>query len=925
MKEGDIFDRCAVGADKEVAQILSDTSIDIHKQDPHGWTLLAVAAKHGKHAVARRLVDLGANVNQTNKHDGSTPLFWASKEGDVSMVKVLLSSDANPSIALKNGLTPLLVAAREGRDDVVKVLLDKDVEVDQRDKHQRTALHYACYTEPRSTAQLLLDRGATNAKDKDGITPFHSACRQKWEDIVDILLEQIVADGDTELLHTKDLFGRLPIHYMVTLQFERDKKRWREPEHPSKFCLLSALFALEKKNLKLLNTYPLGACFLVRDPYGHLPANQAVRMGSDHCIEMLTLADETNEIARHTGDTGYLPLHRALTVSYQISKRASIVEFLLKAKNEHGFDDQLHHAKILESVATPDPKGYLPLHLALTFSPSKKIIHLLLKADAQGQGTAISTPGPAGFLPLHMALVDEDVDHEIVEMLIDYDTTGETVLTREPKSGKLPIHYAFDTSLPSYEQLKVLVDGDWERKSIYMRDGQGSIALHYLLQLKIDEKDKKDVAPLVELLLSESEKQTFGQDYVSKDSYSPLVAIVDRKTGMLPLHMAFKNSAPNEVIRLLLKYENSAERHTSPSLSLDTKSGKLPLHYACENNSTDPEIIHELLAHSEPETIAVKDKHNKYPLQYALKLQHADADLLNELLPGPATGTNELSAERDLQLKESNEQLETYNVNRDADFKAIFEEEVEDKNIFHGIANIEAYEWLYQMCQKENISKSTVNEAITEKLDSQVTIDWLNKKSSDRWSVGLLMSDVYVHCTWIALFINASSRYLANLYNGDDQPYTSYGGFLLLLASYFLFFREGIEFSGNTTFGTYLKDPWNWFENTTIICVIISSIHFLSKPGSEKHIEPLLITTGLLQFAFLTSFLRTTFLAYAQFVGGIVNVRNFGSCLCFFDWSHVFSRSYVPTDFQRADSIFLGHGDYPSCICLCLLCTTLQG
>lgn len=858
---------------------------DVDKQDPHGWTSLAVAAKHRKYEVVKRLIDLGANVNQTNKHDGSTPLYWASKEGDVAIVTILLKNEANPNKALKNGLTPLLVAAQESRDDVVKALLDENVDVHQRDNDQRTALHYACYTEPRSTAQLLLDRGATNAKDKDGITPFHSVCRQKWQDIVDILLERIVADGDTQLLHTKDHFGRLPIHYMVSLQFERDKKRWREPGLPSKFCLLSALFALEKKHLKLLNKYPQEACFLVRDPYGHLPADQAVRIGSDHCVEMLTLADETNEIARHTGETGYLPLHRALTASYPISKRASIVEFLLKAKNEPGFDDRLHHAKILESVRAPDPKGYLPLHLALQFSPSKKIIKLLLKADAQIQGTAISTPGPDGFLPIHTALANEDVDHEIVEMLIDYDTTGETILTREPKSRKLPIHFAFDTSLPSYEQLKALVDGDWEKKSIYMRDQQGFIALHYLLQLQNSEKVKKDVAKLVELLLSESEKQTFGKDYVSEGSYSPLVMIADKKRGMLPLHMAFKHSAPNQVIELLLKYENEVEKSTSPSLTLDTKSGKLPLHYACANPSTDPNIIHTLLMHSgQPDTIAVKDKQDKYPIQYALKLHHADADLLNELLPVRADPTVESTADRDVESKDSCESFEkNYTVQSDADFRAIFQAEIEDETAFRGIANIETYEWLYQKCQKESISNSKVNDAIMANLDSRITIDWLNMKASDRSAVGLLMSDVYVHCTWITIFIDASSRYLSNLYNDDDdddKPYTSHGVFLLLLSSYFCIFRECIEFTGNDTVGSYLKDPWNWFENATSIFVIASSIHFLSKVGNEKPIERLLIITGLLQFAFLVSFLRNTFLAYAQFVGGIGNVSK--NCTGFF-------------------------------------------
>lgn len=898
----DIFQECKVSEDSKVAHLVLDPSFDVHQPDRYGWTLLAIAARYGKERTVAALLDeRQVNINQTNKHDKSTALYWASREGNVEMVQLLLRKGANPNKAKKNGLTPLLVAAKERQDAVLSTLLqDGSVHIDQTDQHQRTALHYACESEPRSTAFLLLHHGASNVEDKDGITPFHIVCRQKWEDVLDLLLRKIVAEGSTQLLQVRDPFDRLPIHYMVSLQFDQDKKRWRNPQYPAKFCLLSTLFELEKRNLKLTGDYPHKASYLIKDPYGHLPANQAVRFGSDHMVEMLTLADETNAIADNAGKSGYLPLHRALTISYQISKRVSIVELLLKTKNEHGFDDGKYHTKIIQSVRTPDPKGYYPLHLALHFSPSKKIIQLLLEADAQetGTGEVVTTPGPDGFLPIHTALVADDLDDEIVKMLIDYDTKGVSPLTREPKSRKLPIHFAFANSLPSHDQLKKLIDGDWEKKSVYMRDGNGSIALHHLLKIQTKEDDPQEVADLVKLLLFESEKQLFGNnsDVVPEDRYSPLVMIEDRETGMLPLHMAFKYGAPNEVIELLMQFENSNEKHSGPSLIVD-KAGKLPLHHACENPTTDPAIIYALLAHSELDTIAAMDKHKNLPLFLALKLQHANAQLLNALLPDRALvrprkskstrgggGGTKASGRGGIVVveegtrsgKQATEFLDKlYEPVVDIELKDLLQTKIMNKTAFCGLVNVDAVEWLYRFSRiAEQIEDYKVNDAILATLDSQTTIDWLNTKSYSRWSVFLLMSDMYAHIAWIVLFIAASKAYLSNLYKEGQEDYNHFGILLLFIASYFLVFRELIELFGNDTLWTYLKDPWNWFENVTIGCVIASGVHFCSPIGNERDIEALLVTTGLFQFTFAVSFLRTTFLAYAQFVGGILNVSD---------------------------------------------------
>lgn len=99
------------------------------------------------------------------------------------------------------------------------------INMDQTHLANRTQLNYACESkpgeaEPKSTAELPIERGARHLPDNYGVTPFHIVCRQKCEDVVKLLLKRIGPEGDTQVLCTRDQYGGLPIHYMVPLQLD---------------------------------------------------------------------------------------------------------------------------------------------------------------------------------------------------------------------------------------------------------------------------------------------------------------------------------------------------------------------------------------------------------------------------------------------------------------------------------------------------------------------------------------------------------------------------------------------------------------------------------------------------------------------------------------------------------------------------------
>ena len=128
-------------------------------------TRLIAAAKDGKPAVVRALIQQHADVN-SREIDGTTALHWAVRSDDRDSIQLLIRAGAQVNVANRYGLTPLSLAATNGNPEVVSLLLESGADPETASPEGETALMTAAKAGNPDSVAALLDYGAdVNAKE----------------------------------------------------------------------------------------------------------------------------------------------------------------------------------------------------------------------------------------------------------------------------------------------------------------------------------------------------------------------------------------------------------------------------------------------------------------------------------------------------------------------------------------------------------------------------------------------------------------------------------------------------------------------------------------------------------------------------------------------------------------------------------------
>jgi ankyrin repeat protein len=177
----------------EATSTLLEQGHEFDCPDTHGQTPLWWASGNGHVGVVELLLGKGAHLESTDYKSEQSPLSRAARKGHEGVVKLLLDKSADTNTKDKDGKTPLMWAAINGHEGIMNLFLGQNTDLESRDKWGLTPLCWAAISGNDRSVKSLRESGADlNAKDINNTTVLHWAAWEDHKGVVSLLLERNV-------------------------------------------------------------------------------------------------------------------------------------------------------------------------------------------------------------------------------------------------------------------------------------------------------------------------------------------------------------------------------------------------------------------------------------------------------------------------------------------------------------------------------------------------------------------------------------------------------------------------------------------------------------------------------------------------------------------------------------------------------------
>lgn len=143
-KDPSIYEATAAGLTDRVEALLQEHPELLNAYANDGFMPLGLACYFNQPAVAKLLVEKGADVNQVASNgSGVAPIHAAVAANSVEITRLLLENGADVNLAQKGGVTALHSAAHRGNIPLVQLLLEHGAKTDLKMEDGRTAADFA--------------------------------------------------------------------------------------------------------------------------------------------------------------------------------------------------------------------------------------------------------------------------------------------------------------------------------------------------------------------------------------------------------------------------------------------------------------------------------------------------------------------------------------------------------------------------------------------------------------------------------------------------------------------------------------------------------------------------------------------------------------------------------------------------------------
>ncbi|KAL1527096.1 hypothetical protein AB1Y20_015779 [Prymnesium parvum] len=132
--------------------------LNINGLDRWGFTPVGDAVLQGFHEVAQTIVQKGGEL-RFSRDRAVLELFTAARQGDMSLIRLLIDAGVDPNATDYDRRSCLMVAASAANTAAVQLLLDKGADINAKDRWEGTALADAIRQGHRRVVHMLTSRG----------------------------------------------------------------------------------------------------------------------------------------------------------------------------------------------------------------------------------------------------------------------------------------------------------------------------------------------------------------------------------------------------------------------------------------------------------------------------------------------------------------------------------------------------------------------------------------------------------------------------------------------------------------------------------------------------------------------------------------------------------------------------------------------